>query len=129
MSHFNDNTVLVVDGHLPSMIYLCELLEPLDVNVLTANNGKSTLEIVKKNHVDLVLLDLRLSDMDGYEVIKEIKKFDQQIVIIVQTGYFHEKLRPGYNGSCFDDFLAKPISVSKFYSVLDKYLYCNHEVS
>jgi CheY-like chemotaxis protein len=124
MAHFNNSTVLVVDGHIASVIYLSELLEPIGVKVLTANNGKSALEIVKKSDVDLVLLDLRLSDLDGYEVIKEIKKINSEIVVIVQTGYFHEKLQNGHNGSYFDDFLAKPISVDKFYSVLDQYIHC-----
>ena len=61
-------TILIVDDDFNSLLLFSELLLESGAKVLTAIDGKSTLDIVEKQKIDLILLDIRLPDMDGFEL-------------------------------------------------------------
>jgi len=95
----------------------------IDAELLWAKNGQEALDIVKnRNDIDLVLMDIQMPIMDGYETTRKIKEFNKDINIIAQTAY----ALPKDNIKCFeagcDDYIAKPISLNDFLKKLDKYL-------
>jgi len=96
------------------------------MNVLVAKNGKEALECLdSRPDVDLVLMDIMMPEMDGYEAIREIRKNDnlQKIPIIALTA----KAMKGDRSKCIEaganDYLAKPVDTEKLFSMLRVWLY------
>ena len=101
------------------MLYL---LKKTNAEVLSAKDGRETLEIFHQNNVDLVLLDLRMPEMDGYQVLKEIRIKNPATLVIVQTAYAMQDDIRNFKEVGFDDYLTKPISDTKLFGLLNKYL-------
>ena len=80
-------TVLIVDDEKTLSYFLKESLLEEGYEVLSAETGMEGLNLLEGNEVDLVLLDLRLPDIEGSEVLKEIKKVDIDLPVIMLTGY------------------------------------------
>lgn len=72
MSMIND--IIVVDDHIPNLRFLTELLEQEGYNVRQANKAKTALESAVARPPGLILLDVRLPDMDGYELCNHLKQ-------------------------------------------------------
>ena len=81
------NRILVVDDDRSIRRSFTTLLGEQDLVVLSAGTGKQALEIVERNNISLVFLDLKLPDIEGIEVLKSIRDFDDNILIIIITGY------------------------------------------
>ncbi len=79
--------ILIIDDQRLIRNSLKVALEKESYAVRTAETGTEGLNIVNKDHVDLVLLDIRLPDLNGIEVLKKIKGVDSEIIVIMMTGY------------------------------------------
>jgi PAS domain S-box-containing protein len=101
------------------MLYL---LNKTNAEVLTAKDGRETLEVFQHYIIDLVLLDLRMPEMDGYQVLKEIRLKHPGARVIAQTAYAMQDDIRNFKEAGFDDYLTKPISDTDLFSVLNKYL-------
>ena len=117
-NHFK---VLVLEDDETSFKLIDTTLYFLDVQTLHAETGEQGFEILKKNKVDMILLDLNLPDMDGFTFIEKFKTLKQNIPVVAQTAYAinNEKSR------CFEagcvDFLLKPLSVNKLQKIIAQY--------
>jgi len=86
------------------------MLAHMGLHILEAVNGNEALEIFKANpEVDLVLLDIRLPDKSGFEVIKEMKEINDKIPVIAQTAFALVGDEKKCYEAGFDDYIAKPI--------------------
>lgn len=103
--------VLVVDDELLNVELMCAYLED-EYEVLTAYNGSDALEIIKNEVPELVLLDVMMPDMDGYEVCRVIRQDYQMdfIPIIMITALTSRKDHMRGIDAGADDFLKKPVS-------------------
>lgn len=79
--------VLVVDDQYGIRVLLYEVFGKEGYETFQAANGKQALEIVVKESPDIVILDMKIPGMDGLEILKEIKKIDQSIKVIMMTAY------------------------------------------
>lgn len=86
-----DYLVLIVDDQEEVLESSKLLLELEGYVVLCAENGEEAVEIVKNKNVDLMLLDYFMPGMTGEDVIRKVREFNKDIVIILQTGYAGEK--------------------------------------
>lgn len=86
-----DYTILIVDDEQEVVEQNLLLLEVEGYEVMTANNGKDAIEVVKNGGVDIILLDYFMPGFTGEEVVKEIRNFNNEVIIILQTGYSGEK--------------------------------------
>jgi DNA-binding NtrC family response regulator len=77
-----ERTILLVDDELGARDSLSVILED-DYKVVSVACGKEALEVVKKQQVDLVLLDVHMPDMDGIEVLKKIKQLDEEVDVVM----------------------------------------------
>jgi putative two-component system response regulator len=124
-SRIKQNTILVVDDTIENLLLMCELLEG-DYNVTIASNGEKALEIVSSaSPPDLILLDIMMPGMDGYEVCRRLKRDPQSsdIPVIFLTGKVgmldEEKgLKLGAV-----DYIGKPISPPIFMARVDTHLW------
>jgi signal transduction histidine kinase len=102
-------SVLVAEDEDLNFILLREILSPLDMSVVRAINGKEAVDMVKKRKdIDLVLMDLKMPVMDGYEAAALIKEECPNLPILALTAYSHESdKRRAYACGC-SDFISKP---------------------
>ena len=120
---FNGKKILVVEDDFSSKFYLNKVLEKSGANVLTADNGKEAVEIIRNNNdISLILMDLQMPVMDGYTAIKLIKEINPAVIIIAQTAYGLMGDKEKILASGFDDYLIKPITYNQLVEKLTKYL-------
>ncbi len=105
--------VLVVEDSKVTLKVICTYLERMNISALTAETGKDALDIYRRERPDIILLDGRLPDIDGFEVAKEIrameKKKDWTAIIFLTSMSKDEDLARGIEAGG-DDYLMKPIS-------------------
>ncbi len=103
-------TILVVDDEPNYQIVLSELLRDEGYEVFTADSGTAGLPIVRDTDLDLVLTDMKMPGMDGIEFLREIKKFNKELPVILITAYAEvEKAVEAMHLGAFT-YLAKPFS-------------------
>ena len=105
--------VCVVDDHVESTKVLCEGLELHDYETLPAHTGAEALGICAPGDVDLILLDIGLPDIDGYEVCRRLKESDatRDIAVVFVTIKGEAKdISQGYNLGA-TDYIAKPYNL------------------
>ena len=106
------NLVLVVDDELRYLRLLRFNLESSGYRVIAAATGKEAVQAAASLNPDLVLLDLMLPDLDGYEVCRRIREFSQVPVIMVTArGEVLDKVRGLKLGA--DDYITKPFSADE----------------
>jgi two-component system, cell cycle response regulator DivK len=112
-------TVLLVEDHKYNLLVLKKMMERMGLNVIPAVNGQEAVNICKKNrNIDLIMLDIKMPVMDGYDALKEIRKILPDIKIIAETAYAltgdkRKILEAGFNG-----YLPKPITQESLEEVL-----------
>ncbi len=121
---WRDKTVLIVEDEDSNFKVLKTMLSKTGLKVLRAEDGKSAISMFKDgNHAfDLVLMDIKLPEMNGIEATKIIKEHNSNIPVIAQTAYamFNEEKEIMKAG--FDDYLTKPILSSVLIEKLTGYL-------
>lgn len=103
--------ILIVDDNKDNVELMCQILEH-DYSLLTANSGKECIQKATSEHVDLILLDVNMPEMDGYETIQQLKidKTTNNIPVIFASAYYTESsmIVKGLEYGAFD-YLTKPI--------------------
>jgi DNA-binding NtrC family response regulator len=80
-------SILIVDDDDMMQETLSDVFKKIDYEVFSVGSGNGALSVIKKNIIDLILLDMRLPDVDGLEILKKIKEFDTEILVIIMTAY------------------------------------------
>jgi PAS domain S-box-containing protein len=115
-------TILIAEDEESNYRFLEMLLSKSEVRVLHAENGKQVLEMYQKNEVDLILMDIKMPEMDGLDATRAIKKVDKEIPIIAQTAFAMENdEKMSLDAGC-DAYISKPIRKHKLFELLNEYL-------
>ena len=118
-----EKTILVVEDDDMSFEYLQSVFENSMINIIWAKNGEESVTLCEENaNISLVLMDINMPVMDGYEATKTIKKFRPELPIIAQTAHAiagdHEKT---LNAGC-DDYISKPIKKEELMKKIEFFL-------
>lgn len=123
--HYQAARILVVDDDPINLQLLQKFLKDriVELETQTAKNGVEAVEFFKQNpQFDLILMDLKMPLMNGFEATEIIRELNSEIPIIAQTAYaMHEDKERALEVGC-TDYLSKPLNKNLFYSTLDKYL-------
>lgn len=115
-------TILIVEDDFYNAEYLKEVLKNVSSNINTVTKGLDAVKIVKEHPIDLILMDIRLPDISGYEAIQLILQYNPQMKIIAQTAYAanteHQK---AINAGCVD-YISKPTKKEQVLTLVTKYL-------
>lgn len=116
--------ILAVDDNEVNLQVVAGLLKASAIKVDGVLNGSKCLTAMARYKYDLVLMDHRMPGMDGVETLKYIRgnPINRDIPVIALTANAVEGAREDFLAEGFDDYISKPISAKKFYSLLDKYL-------
>ena len=124
-----DLKILIVEDHEESALLLRILLRRINREILYARNGYEAIDICRNNpDLDLIFMDIKMPEMDGYEATRMIRKFNDEVVIISQTAFAlsgdEEKgIEVGCNG-----YLTKPIKKKELMSLIQRFLGKKQEV-
>jgi two-component system, sensor histidine kinase len=116
--------VLVVDDRWENRSVVVSLLEPLGFQVIEASNGREGLEKAKEHHPDLIITDLMMPEMDGYELLRLIRRLPelQDIPAIASSASVFESNQNESIQAGANVFLPKPIEALRLLEVVQKYL-------
>jgi signal transduction histidine kinase/DNA-binding response OmpR family regulator len=122
---FLSKKILLVDDDMRNIFALSKILQECGLQVIKAENGKIALEMLEKNkNIDLVLMDIMMPEMDGYEAMKRIRQIGEfkSLPIIALTA----KAMKDDKQKCIDaganDYIAKPIDVDRLLSLMRVWL-------
>lgn len=116
-------TILIVEDVESSFDLLKIILKDKKFNILWAKNGKEAIELCEKNtQIDLILMDLNMPVMNGYEATKHIKSLNPKIPIIAQTAYAISGDREKALKIGCDDYISKPIKKDKLLTKINNLL-------
>lgn len=124
-AHYAGSRVLVVDDDLRNLLALTPLLERWGIEVVAAGDGHEALETLHEDSAfNLVLMDLMMPAMDGYETIEKIRADTElkALPIAALTAKVADEDRSRADASGADDFLAKPVEPVELKRILDRYL-------
>ena len=101
--------ILVVDDDKNTRLLLKAVLEAENYTVFTAENGVAALELMDRNHIDLVVLDIMMPQMDGYEFTKMLRAADNNLpILMVSAKQLPSDKKQGFLVGT-DDYMTKPI--------------------
>ena len=87
-----------------------------------AETGAEAVDICQKNpDIDLVMMDIKMPGMDGFEATRRIRRFNKEVIIIAQTAYVMRGDRDKTLEAGCNDYLGKPINKNELISLLNKY--------
>ena len=121
---FADKTILVVEDTETSIKFFDAALRKSEATMLWAESGEEAIDILNENieNIDIVLLDLNLPGINGFDVLKHIRDISPELPVIVQTAY----LFSGEKNTSFtmgaNDFISKPIQLNDLLENIAKYL-------
>ena len=119
---WKNRKVLIVEDEDLNFLFLEKLLITTGIEILRANTGIEAIEKVRKHSgIDLVLMDIKLPEMDGLTATREIKKINSKIPIIAQTAYAMKGDREEILEAGCTDYIAKPIKVDTLLAKLKHY--------
>lgn len=114
--------ILVTEDDSISRMLILKVLNPFSQKILTAQTGLEAVEICRNNpDLDLILMDIQMPLMNGYEATKEIRKFNTEVIILAQTAFALEgdkskTMEVGCNG-----YISKPIKKEELSNLLQHY--------
>jgi two-component system cell cycle response regulator DivK len=116
--------ILIVDDNRDNMELIRFLVEQSGHQVITARHGKEGLHLAQQHHPDLILLDLAMPELDGWEVARELKAdpLTRDIPLIAITAYAMPGNRRKALDSGFDDYITKPLHIPSFGEQIDRFL-------
>lgn len=117
-------TLLIAEDEDSNFMVLEQLLSGVNSNIIRAINGLEAVEICQTNsQIDLVLMDIKMPVMDGYEATRQIRSFMPNLPIIAQTAYTSDMDRNKAMECGCNDFLSKPLKRDALISKVNKLLF------
>jgi CheY-like chemotaxis protein/signal transduction histidine kinase/CHASE3 domain sensor protein len=120
-----NKTILITDDDMRNIFALSSALQPFEINILIASNGLEALEKIEAHpEIDLIVMDIMMPEMDGYEAMREIRKQKQyaNLPIIALTAKAMKNDREKCIEAGANDYISKPIDVDKLLSMLRVWL-------
>ncbi len=117
-----DNKVLLVEDNHTNQEIIVGLLEDSGIDLDVVDNGQKAVQKHSQNSYELILMDIQMPVMDGFEATKQIRKKDQNIPIVALTANAMKEDIDKTKNAGMSDHLNKPIDVEKLYEVLLRYL-------
>ncbi len=116
--------ILIVDDDDISFYLVNEILSSYPFEITRACNGVEAMEFFKsqKNPFDLIIMDIRMPEMNGYEATQKIKELNPSVPVIALTAYAHYQGKIDCITAGCDEFIAKPFNINSLLDTIQKHL-------
>jgi len=114
--------ILIVEDVEFSSLLLSKMVENFTGEFLKVTTGKKAVETCRKNSdIDLILMDISMPEMDGYEAARQIRQFNQNVIIIAQTAHaLYGDKEKALAAGC-NDYASKPLNLTALSKMIDRY--------
>jgi CheY-like chemotaxis protein len=120
--NWSNKTILVVEDEEINFFYIKEAVEGSNVNLIYANNGLAAIKICKEKPIDLILMDIKMPVMSGYEATEKTKQICPKVPVIAQTAYsLSGEKKKSIEAGC-DGYLSKPISPDMLVNTISRFI-------
>lgn len=113
--------ILIAEDDDTSFLYLETALEKVSNSIIRARNGEEVIELAKKHtEIDVILMDIKMPNLNGFEATKEIRKFNTLVYIIAQSAYMQESFIQKATAAGCNSFISKPVDQQKLIKLLSQ---------
>ena len=120
---WHNKKVLIVEDYPSNIEYILELLSHTKIKCFVASNGKNALNLLNEEKLfDIVLMDIGLPDMDGYELAQKLKAIEPKLIIVAQTAFASGSNKDKCLEAGCTDYISKPMSQEKLIEIMKKYI-------
>ncbi len=119
--NWENKTVLIAEDIDFNYLFLASALKYTKANTMWAKNGKMAIEMCQNYKIDLVLMDIQMPSMNGFDATKKIKDLFPDLPVIAQTAFALDYEKNKILESGCDDYVPKPISLESLFLKIDKY--------
>ena len=119
---YNNELILIVEDEDINYQVLRSILSSVNLKYERAITGKDAVNMFLNNNFSLILMDVQLPEMNGWEATMKIRENDSEIPIIAVTAYASDPTRKKSLEAGCNDFITKPINKTKLIQIIDKYL-------
>ena len=120
---WNGKTMLLAEDEEVNSFYIETVLKSTGINIITAQNGLEAVEHCKKNNeISLILMDIKMPEMDGLTATRIIKSFNNSMPIIATTAYALSSDKEKCIEAGCNDYLSKPIRKDQLITMMNKYI-------
>lgn len=114
--------ILIAEDDAVNRILLEKVLESSGIQVVTAVDGQDAVDrVYENNSVNLILMDIRMPRMSGYDALIRIKSFRPDLPVIAHTAFASLEDRKEALFAGFDDYLTKPVDLDKLFTLIHKF--------
>jgi len=122
MLNLKGKSVLVVEDDEMCYLYLRQVFNLTGCRLLRAETGSEALDLFRENRFDVILMDIRLPDIDGTQVTREIRRSNPDVPVIAQTaGNTMDEVERAMESGC-TEVLVKPFSMETLFSAISRHL-------
>ncbi|WP_421920170.1 tetratricopeptide repeat protein [Marinifilum sp.] len=117
---FSGKNILVAEDVESNFLYINEVLKKVNANVTWSQDGIEAVEKFQDDHFDLVLMDIQLPRINGYQAAKEIKKQNPSVPVVAQSAYAFRDENNQMNETACDAFISKPYTEEELLTIIRK---------
>ncbi|NTV90833.1 MAG: response regulator [Clostridiales bacterium] len=122
----SDTSILLIEDDVVCQMVIKGLCKILEWNLYTATKASEAFEIMKREHFDIILMDIQMPEINGIEATKIIRDEERRsgghIPIIATTAYTMEYSRESMLKYGMDDYISKPIDFTKLVQIIEKWI-------
>lgn len=120
--NWEDKVVVIAEDEQINYLFLKAVLKPTKARIIWTKTGRETIDICNSEKVDIVLMDIKMPDLNGLEATVEIKKVFPDLPIIAQTAYAMEEDEVASAEAGCDDYISKPIRPDNLLTIMSKFI-------
>jgi len=114
--------LLIVEDDMISSKLISAIVKNQCREILSVKNGEEAIHACRNNQdIDLILMDIQLPEVDGYEATRQIRQFNEKVIVIAQTALATSKDRDEALKNGFNDHIAKPVNAKELNLLIKKY--------
>lgn len=119
--NWEDKVVVIAEDEQINYLFLKAVLKPTKAKIIWTKTGRETIDVCSSEKVDMVLMDIKMPDLNGLEATAEIKKVFPKLPIIAQTAYAMEEDEDASIKAGCDDYISKPIRPDNLLTIMAKF--------
>ncbi|MFO7657101.1 MAG: response regulator [Bacteroidales bacterium] len=121
--NFSGKKILVVDDEEINWLLIKDIFEDTQAIISWARVGQEAIDLVASGeHYDLILMDMKMPVIDGFDTTREIKKLNHAIPVIAQTAFAMPEERIKCSQAGCDNYLSKPIEINVLLNMVNRYV-------